>query len=259
MALRDISFVQYSDAIRVDKAYYYAITASNDETGEITQHIFRDGVNPFQEIADYNGTIVSYSLILEVSPTSKYISTLTYAERYSIPFVRYGDNRVLITVPSTYVNEATIGGENSELDVTSYYLTSSALTKNSALSMSFEVNKHTLGQATGALKLSQQVIKAILSRFRSNRFALGEGTGLLTSLGKNLNKQMLSEVITDALDATEHYILSNQNATNNLSVSPDELLSELLVSSISVTEDRAEATLIIVTEAGSAVTIPVLI
>jgi len=148
----------------------------------------------------------------------------------------------------------------------SYSVSSSAMVSNEKVDMDFYINKNQVGSVEGLLKLSQQVVKVMLSKARSNRFSLGEGTSLMGLLGETNTVIKVSETMTEVLEATESYILKKQSnaITGFFSLTPslDDKLSSLSLISVNINEDSPDRVEMIVqmrTLSGDAVTIPMIV
>ncbi len=254
---KDIKFVAFTDAIEVKTANYYSIKMKDGSVFIYTS------VDTFQTIKDYGydeTDYESYTIRLYVTPLAKYISRVLYGG-VSFPFSIVGKNLVDLVIPSSSVVEG-----YSLTNPGSYTVTSSAMVSNRKVDMDFYLNTDQLGSVEGLLKLSQQVIKVMLSKTRSNRFSLGEGTSLMGLLGENSTVIKVSETMTEVLEATENYILKKQSnaITNFFSLTPslDDKLSSLTLISVNINEenpDRVEVIVQMRTLSVDAITIPMVV
>lgn len=143
------------------------------------------------------------------------------------------------------------------LDEMVFAVTSSSYTGGPAR-VTFGPTKN-VRQVDGLQKLVQQVVKTLLSSVGSNKFTVGEGGGLLSSLGTTMSlsaRAQVSAAIASSVSRTESQIFAAQGGVLGLQAS--ERLLSLQVGAVNFFEDNLEvrADVRLVTYAGTSINIP---
>lgn len=256
--MKDLKFVNFTDAISILSINYYSIKMKDESLFIFT------GIETLDSIKRYGYQESDYSIVtlrMQVSPTSSFINRVLYSNALELSFSAVGKGYIDVIIP---VRDIIPGA--SILSSTSYYITSSALVTADRVEMDFAIPAREFQPVEGVLKLSQQVIKILLSKVRSNRYLLSEGTDILSLLGNVSTPVKISEVFQESLEATENFIIERQNTSVasffTVAGSFDDKLSSLSLISVTIDEnnpDRAEVLIQMRTASGDAVTIPIIL
>lgn len=256
--MKDIKFVSFTDTIDILGIQYQSATMIDGSS-----FIFNgsDSIDVIESYGYSYSDFKSYTMRLTVDPTTKYIDNILYGEDVSVSFAAVGDKVIDVTIPVSKIVTAYPINKRS-----SFYATSSAMVANKKVDMAFLLSTASVQPIEGSLKLSQQVMKSILSRLRSNRFLVAEGSQVLGLLGTPSNPLKISEVITEALESVEDFYLRKQGyGTSSLFSKPDDLndkLSSLSLISVKIDEENPDRVNVLIrmrTMAGDAIVVPIII
>lgn len=259
MAKKDISFVLFTDLITIQAVQYRTFVMRDGSRFDYTSLDTLDTIKNYGYNLDTD--LSYYVLRLQVSPSNTYIETVTYGEEHELSFSKIGKDLLEVTLLVTQEKIAF-----PILSGASFEITSSALTTNKQVDMQFLVSENKISSTTGLLKLSQQVIKILLSNIRTNRYSISEGTSLLSLLGQNVSPIELVEGLTEAIESTKNFILKKQSITSadffNVGSDADERLVSMYLVNIETLEtdpSQIKATIRMVTAAGNNLNIPILV
>ena len=255
---KDIKFIAFTDAVSVVGIVVKTITLRDGSSFDYT------GINTLTLIRDYGYSDVdfqSYTLRLVVDSIGKYVTSVIYGDSTILSFSVIGESFVDVVINTEDIVEAYSIG-----DTASFRLTSSALVVNSKIDMDFSLSTIGVNSHDGVLKLSQQIVKSLLSRSRSNRHALSEGSSVMSLLGQSADLIKIAEIMTESIEATESFFLKRQSSAEleyfALTPSLDDKLSSLTLGGVKIDEnhpDRVEVSIQMVTLSGKAVTIPMVV
>lgn len=258
MSLKDLKFITFTDLIEIRSIGYHSIVMKDGTTfiykGLETQDIMKNYGY------DIDLDVDKYLVRMELTPTARYIDEVRYGDDIQVSFTTSSPTIIHTHIPVSIINPG-----YPPLSAASYIITTSALTANNRVDMDFSISQDKVSSVSGALKLSQQVIKILLSKMRTNRYSLAEGTGLTGVLGSSVSPVKLTEILTESLEATQDFIIKKQSlGTSIFSAQPslDDKLRTLTLGSINVdpdNPDRIEATINMKTSAGSDISIPIII
>lgn len=173
-----------------------------------------------------------------------------YINDYAVDtFEIINDSYLMVYPPSMFSQLA--------LDDMSFAVTSASYTGGPAR-VTFGPTKN-VRRVEGLQKLVQQVVKTLLSNTGSNKFARGDGGGLLGTLGATLSPEARSQIsagVASSVSRTESQIFAAQTGASGLQAS--ERLLSLQVGAVNFFEDNLEvrADVRLVTYAGTSVNIP---
>ena len=192
-------------------------------------------------------TAYSETLYVTVSPLATYVNSIIIN---NIPMTSYtilSTNMIQITLPEILKTEP--------LSNLSYVFTTSVLTALRNTDLLFTPGTTSLSSVSGIQKLSQQVIKLLLTTYGSNRWYPNQGAHLLGSLGEIIDMQGIAAELTESIRAVSNHLISEQVAQ---SLPADERLLSLSLESIEVKDkDAVIAKMKLVSSAGSNYEIPI--
>lgn len=173
-----------------------------------------------------------------------------YINDYTVDtFEVVNDSYILVYLPDIFSNIA--------FNDMSFEVTSASYTGGPARVV-FGPTKN-VRKVEGIQKLVQQIVKTILSNVGSNKFTIGEGGGLLNTLGGNLSEGARSQIgaaVANAVSKTESQVLLAQS--NSVGILASERLASLRVGAVTFVEDNLEvrADVRLITYSGTSINIP---
>ena len=212
--MRDIQFISYVDQI----------TSVSSE---------RESSNP-------------YIIYVEVDPVATYVNNVMIND-FPVPFIVYSEKviRADITTITTL--------HSLSLAEMVFTFTSSVLTALKNTEIVFSPGSTRITQVEGIQKLSQQVIKLLLTGGGSNRWAPEQGTELLDGIGATVDISALSGNLVEAVSSVEGMIIQDQVSK---SLPLEERLVSLSLVSMDSGIDSVTVKISMTTAAGSSYTIP---
>ena len=214
--MRDIQFISYLDAIEATEAS--------------------------RSISDPSVVFIT------VAPLATYINNVFVNDVQVTSFTILDRTTLRAVLPSSMVDLS--------FSQITFTFTTSVLTALKNIELYFSTGSIDITPISGIQKLSQHVVKLLLTSPLSNAWDRSQGSRLMDVIGATISVQQLTPDIMGAVSAVEATIFDEQTFQTLI---PEERLVSLTVSSLDTSEDTLTVNINMLTAAGTSYEIPIAI